>query len=153
MTTKKQFTDFVKVLYKLTDSRFKFSMYRTSNDGTYRIEMHFCNKLVADTTCDDIHPHNAVDCLIDLVMCSEHKTNVDYFNQFGVSFEIYHNKLNGKNYFSFRKNESYKWVKISHILASYILECNDIAIDGLCDNVVSYCEYDCYYKVCIKGDA
>ena len=28
---------------------------------------------------------------------------------------------------------------------------NDIAIDGLCDNVVSYCQYDCYYNINLKG--
>ena len=59
--------------------------------------------------------------------------------------------MNGKNYFSFKKHDSDKWVKISPKLASYILEQNDISIDGLCENVVSYCQYDCYYDVNLKG--
>ena len=56
-----------------------------------------------------------------------------------------------KNYYSFRKNEGDKWVKISDKVASYILEQNDIAINGLCNNVVSYCHYDCYYNINLKG--
>ena len=31
------------------------------------------------------------------------------------------------------------------------LEQNDITIDGLCDGVVSYCQYDCYYNINLKG--
>ena len=33
----------------------------------------------------------------------------------------------------------------------YILGQNDIVINGLCDSVVSYCQYDCYYNVNLKG--
>ena len=32
-----------------------------------------------------------------------------------------------------------------------ILEQNDISIEGVCGNVVSYCQYDCYYDVNLKG--
>ena len=41
--------------------------------------------------------------------------------------------------------------KLTDKLAAYILEQNDISIDGLCDNVVSYCQYDCYYDINMKG--
>ena len=51
----------------------------------------------------------------------------------------------------FKKHDSDKWVKISDQLASYILAQNDISINGLCDNVVSFCRYDCYYDVNLKG--
>ena len=51
----------------------------------------------------------------------------------------------------FKKDARDKWVKISDKLASYILEQNDISIDGLYDNVVSYHLYDWYYNVNLKG--
>lgn len=90
--------------------------------------------------------------VIDLVNYAELKHDQAYFDKFGISFKIYHCKnLNGKNYYTFKKHDSDKWVKISDKLASYILEQNDISIDGLCDNVVSYCQYDCYYDVNLKG--
>ena len=82
----------------------------------------------------------------------EYIDDSDYFDKIGVSFEIYHCiNLNGKNYFSFRKNDSDKWVKISDKVASYILAQNDIVINGLCDSVASCCQYDCYYNVNLKG--
>ena len=97
--------------------------------------------------------HSAFDCLIDLIAYADKQNNADYLNKIGVSFEIYHNKLNGKNYYSYRKNDSDKWVKISQHLASYILDCNDIEINGLHESFVSYCEYDTYFKVLLRDES
>ena len=158
---KKDTKQFLSTLHKLTDRRFSFNIVQSYNEGVigYSLETSFCGNYIASCSIPDFHITTAVDCLIDLVNYAELKHDQDYFNAFGVSFKIYHCKnLNGKNYFSFKKNDSDKWVKISHKLASYILEQNDISINGLCDNVVSYCQnvvsycqYDCYYDVNLKG--
>lgn len=151
---KKNVKQFLNVLYKLTDERFKFSIVSSFNNGEigYNLETYFCNDFIASCSIHDFDITTAVDCLIDLFNYSELKNNQSYFDKIGISFKIYHCKnLNGKNYYSFKKHDSDKWVKISDKLASYILEQNDISVDGLCDNVVSYCQYDCYYDVNLKG--
>lgn len=150
---KKDTKPFLNVLHKLTDNRFSFNIVKRhrDNDFKYDVEMSFCGDYVASSEIIEFHQECAFDCLIDLIQYADKQNRSDYFSKLGVSFEIYHNKLNGKNYFSFRKNDSDKWVNINQGLASYILEQNDIEIDGLCDNVVSCCEYDTYYKVCLKG--
>lgn len=151
---KKNTKPFLNVLYKLTDERFKFSIVHSFNNGEigYNLETYFCNKFIASCSIPDFDITTAVDCLIDLLNYSELKNNQAYFDNYGISFKIYHCKnLNGKNYYSFKKHDSDKWVKISDKLASYILDQNDITIEGLCDNVVSYCHYDCYYAVNLKG--
>ena len=151
---KKDSAPFLKVLYKLTDKRFSFNIVRNFENGVigYSLETSFCGNYIASCSIPEFHITTAVDCLIDLVNYAELKHDQAYFDKFGISFKIYHCKnLNGKTYFSFKKNDNDKWVKISDKLASYILECNDISIDGLCDNVVSYCQYDCYYNVNLKG--
>lgn len=147
---------FYSVLSKLTDDRFNFSVYRNPNLQDFRIEMYYCNEYITSTNFEEFHQFEAFDCLVDLIKnCIDYeeieKQNA-FFYKFGVSFELYHNKLSGKNYFSFRKDESEKWVKISKELAEYILSNKEIEIDGLCDNVISYCEYDAYYHVNIKGE-
>ena len=152
---KKDSVPFLKVLHKLTDNRFSFNIVHTFDLGVqgYSLEMSFMGDFVAPCSIPDFHITTAVDCLIDLINYADKQNHSDYFDKFGVSFEIYHCKnLNGKNYFSFRKNEGDKWVKISDKVASYILEQNDIVINGLCDSVVSNCQYDCYYNVNLKGD-
>ena len=151
---KKDTKRFLSALYKLTDNRFSFNIVHSFENGenVFNLEMYFCNDFVASCSIPDFDITTAVDCLIDLLNYSELKNNQAYFYKFGISFKIYHCKnLNGKNYYTFKKHDSAKWVKISDKLASYILEQNDILIDGLCDNVVSYCQYDCYYNVNLKG--
>ena len=143
---------FQNTLQKLTDDRFNFVTYKTPSDSI-GIMMYFCGNHVASsyTLKDELTALNAFDVLIDLIMYSELKHDQAYFEKIGVSFEIYYNCLNGKNYYSFRKNDSSKWVNISKQLAKYILEQNDIIIEGLYDNYVSFCQYDCYYKIAIKS--
>ena len=149
---KKDTKPFLNVLYKLTDSRFKFNLVHSADDRL-NVEMYFCDIYTCSSSIQDFTIESAFDCLIDLIVYAEKQDNADYLNVFGVSFELYHNKLNGKNYYSFRKNDSDKWVKISQHLASYILDCNDIEISGLCDNVVSYREYDTYFKVLLCDES
>ena len=152
---KKDSGPFLNVVHKLTDKRFSFNIVHSFNSGAQgcSLEMSFMGDFVASCSIPEFHITTAVDCLIDLINYADKQNHSDYFDKFGVSFEIYHCKnLNGKNYYSFRKNEGYKWVKISDKVASYILEQNDIVINGLCDSVVSYCQYDCYYNVNLKGD-
>ena len=151
---KKESVPFLKVLHKLTDKRFSFNIVQSYDNGVmgYSLETSFCGNFIASCSIPEFHITTAVDCLIDLVNYAELKHDQDYFNKVGISFKIYHCKnLNGKNYFSFKKNDSDKWVKISDKLAAYILEQNDISINGLCENVVSYCQYDCYYNINLKG--
>ena len=151
---KKDTKPFLNTLHKLTDKRFNFNIvrsYENENNG-YSLEMSFCGNYIASCSIPDFDITTAVDCLIDLLNYSELKHDQAYFDKFGISFKIYHCKnLNSKNYYSFKKNDSDKWVKISDKLAAYILDQNNILIDGLCDNVVSYCQYDCYYDVNLKG--
>ena len=145
---------FLNVLYKLTDERFKFSIVSSFKNGEmgYSLETYFCNDFIASCSIPDFDITTAVDYLIDLLNYSELQNHVEYFDKIGMSFELYHCKnLNGKNYYSFKKHACDKWVKISDKLASYILEQNDITVDGLCNNVISYCQYDCYYDVNLKG--
>ena len=149
---KKDTKPFLNVLHKLTDHRFKFNIVHSA-DNRLSVEMYFCNVYTCSTSIEDFTIESAFDCLIDLIVCAEKQDNKSYFNAFGVSFEIYHNKLNGKNYYSFRKNDSSNWVKISKSLASCILDCDDIEISGLCDNVVSYCQYDAYFKVLLRDES
>lgn len=151
---KKESVPFLKVLHKLTDKRFSFSIVHSFDSGVqgFNLNMYFMNDFVASCSIPEFHITTAVDCLIDLINYADKQNHSDYFDKFGISFEIYHNKLNGKNYFLFRKNEGDKWVKISDKIASYILEQNDIAINGLCDSVLSYCQYACYYNINLKGD-
>ena len=143
---------FVKTLQKLTDDRFKFNLYKTPSDSI-GIMMFFCDKHVSTsyTLKDELTALNALDVLIDLIKYAELKSDHTYFEKVGVSFEIYSNQLNGKSYYLFRKNEASKWVNISQPLAKYILSQNDIDVDGLYDNYVSYCQYDCYYQITIKS--
>ena len=150
---KKDSVPFLNVLHKLTDKRFSFNIVHTFDLGVqgYNLEMSFMGDFVASCSIPEFHITTAVYCLIDLINYADKQNHSDYFDKFGVSFEIYHNKLDGKNYFSFRKNDSDKWVKISDKVAAYILGQNDIVINGLCDSVVSYCQYDCYYNINLKG--
>ena len=151
---KKDMKPFLNVLHKLSGKRFNFSIVRSYENGVmgYSLDASFCGNYIASWSIPDFDITTAVDCLIDLVNYADLKHDQAYFDKVGISFKIYHCKnLNGKNYYSFRKNDQDKWVKISDELASYILGQNDITIDGLCDNVVSYCQYDCYYDVNLKG--
>ena len=152
---KKDSGPFLNVVHKLADKRFSFNIVHSFDLGVqgFNLEMSFMGDFVASCSIPDFHITTAVDCLIDLLNYADMQNHSNYFDKFGVPFEIYHCKnLNGKNYYSFRKNEGDKWVKISDKVASYILEQNDIAINGLCDSVVSYCQYDCYYNINLKGD-
>ena len=149
---KKDTKPFLGVLHKLTDNRFKFNIVHSA-DNRLSVEMYFCNVYTCSSSIQDFTIESAFDCLIDLIAYTEKQDNVDYLNAFGVSFEIYHNKLNGKNYYSFRKNDSSNWVKISQHLASYILDCNDIEISGFHESFVSYCEYDTYFKVLLRDES
>ena len=151
---KKDTKQFLNALHKLTDKRFSFNIVHSFENGVmgHSLETSFCGNYIASCSIQDFDITTAVDCLIDLVNYAELKHDQDYFDKVGISFKIYHCKnLNGKNYFSFKKHDSDKWVKISAKLASYILEQNDISIDGLCGSVVSYWQYDCYYDVNLKG--
>ena len=148
---KKDTKPFLNVLYKLTDDRFKFNIVRSA-DNRLNVEMYFCDAYTCSSTIEYLSIESAFDCLIDLIVYAEKQDNQSYFNKLGVSFEIYHNKLNGKNYYSFRKNDGSSWVKISKSLASYILDCNDIEINGLHASFVSYCEYDTYFKVLLRDE-
>ena len=151
---KKDTKQFLNALHKLTDKRFSFNIVHSFENGVmgYSLETSFCGNFIASCTITDFHITTAVDCLIDLVNYAELKHDQAYSEKFGISFKIYHCKnLNEKNYFAFKKHASDKWVKISDKLASYILEQNDILIDCLIDNVVSYWQYDCYYNVNLKG--
>ena len=151
---KKDSVPFLNVVHKLADKRFSFNIVHTFDLGVqgFNLEMSFMGDFVSSCSIPDFHITTAVDCLIDLLNYADMQNHSDYFDKFGISFKIYHNKLNGKNYYSFRKNEGYKWVKISDKVAAYILGQNDIVINGLSDSVVSYCQYDCYYNVNLKGD-
>lgn len=151
---KKDSSPFLNVLHKLTDKRFSFNIVHSFDSGIhgYNLEMSFMGDFIASCTIPEFYTTTAVDCLIDLLNYADKQNHSNYFNKFGVSFQIYHNKLNGKNYFLFRKKEGDKWVKISDKVASYILEQNDITINGLWDNVVSYYQHDCYYNVNLKGE-
>lgn len=147
---KKDTKQFTNVLNKLTDKRFSFNIVNSYNDGVmgYSLETSFCGNFIASCSIQDFDITTAVECLIDLVNYAELKHDQAYFDKFGISFKIYHCKnLKGKNYYTFKKHASDNWVKISAKLASYILEQNYISINGLCANVVSYCQYDCYYNV------
>ena len=151
---KKDSKQFINALHKLTDKRFSFNIVHSFENGenVFNLEMYFMNDFIATCSIPDFDIATAVDCLIDLVNYSELKNSQAYFDNFGISFKIYHCKnLNGKNYYSFRKSDGDKWVKISDKLAAYILEQSDISINGLYDNVVSYCQYGCYYDVNLKG--
>lgn len=151
---KKDTKRFLSALHKLTDKRFSFNIIQCFENGKlgYSLEMYFCNDFVVSCSIPDFDITTAVDCLIDSVNYAELKSNQAYFDEFGISFKIYHCKnLNGKNYYSFKKRVGDKWVKISDNLASYILEQKDIVISCLCDNVVSYYEYVCYYDINLKG--
>ena len=151
---KKDVKKFINVLHKLTDKRFSFNIVNNYNDGVmgYSLEMYLMNDYIASCSIPDFHITTTINCLTDLLNYAELKHHEAYFDKFGISFKIYNcNNLNGKNYFTFRKNDNDRWVKISDKLASYILEQNDISIKGLCDNVVSYCQYDCYYSINLKG--
>ena len=151
---KKDTKQFINALHKLTDKRFSFNIVNSYENGAmrYSLETSFCGNFIATCSIKDFDVTTAVDCLIDLVNYIELKHDQAYFDKVGISFKIYHCKnLNGKNYYTFKKHDSDKWVKISDKLASYILEQNDISINGLCDNVGSYCQYDCYYNVNLKG--
>ena len=149
---KKDTKPFLGVLHKLTDSRFKFNIVHSA-DNRLNVEMYFCNVYTCSSSIQDFTIESAFDCLIDLIVYTEKQDNQSYFNTFGVSFEISHNKLNGKNYYSYRKNDSDEWVKISQPLASYILDCNDIEISGLHGSFVSYCEYDTYYRILLRDES
>ena len=152
---KKDTKQFINALHKLTDKRFSFNIVHTFEHGviSYSLETSFCGNYIVSCSIPDFDITTAVDCLIDLLNYADKQNHNDYFDKFGISFKIYHCKnLNGKNYYSFRKSDSDNWVKISDKLASYILEQNDIAINELCDNVVSYCQFDCYYDVNLKGE-
>ena len=149
---KKDTKPFLNVLYKLTDNRFKFNLVHSA-DNRLSVEMYFCDVYTCSSSILDFTIESAVDCLIDLIVYADKQDNQSYFNKVGVSFEIYYNKLNGKNYYSFRKNDSDKWVKISQHLASYILDCDDIEISGLYDNVASYGRYDAYFKVLLRDES
>ena len=151
---KKDTKQFINALHKLTDKRFSFDIVHSYNDGVmgYSLETSFCGNYIATCSIQDFDITTAVDCLIDLVNYAELKHDQDYFDKFGISFKIYHCKnLNGKTYYTFKKNDCDKWVKISDKLASYILEQNDISINGLYDSVVSYYRYGYYYDVNLKG--
>lgn len=150
--TKAQLKVFVGTLYKLTDGRFKFSVYLNPDLKSYRVEMYFCMDFIASSNFTEFDNNSAFDCLIDLVNYAVHKKHDAYFKKFGIGFEIYMNQLNGSPRYSFRKNESSRWVNISQDLAKYILSQKDITVNGLCNNVVSYCLYDCYYTVKIKAE-
>lgn len=151
--SKTQVKPFLKTLQKLTDNRFTFGIVQNFKDtNKYDLSLHFCDSFVASTAIidNDFSPENAFDCLVALIQ-DEHKySSMPYFDCFGVSFEIYHNCLNGKNYYSFRKNDSDKWVKISKHLAAYILENNEIKIDGKIDNCNNGWQYDAYYYCYLK---
>ena len=147
---KSEIKQYLSIFNKLTDNRFNFNICSSYNqllDMHYEVNMHFMNQYVCSSYFDhtDMCPSNAFECLADLIAYAEKQTNQDYFNSFGVSFEIYHNRLNGKDYFKFRKNCEDKWVNINYDLAKTIIESE--YTKGLCDNVVSYHEYDCYYQV------
>ena len=151
---KKDTKQFLNTLHKLTDKRFSFNIVRSFEKGVigYSLETSFCGNFIASCSIPDFCITTAVDCLIDLVNYAELKHEQVYFDKVGISFKIYHCKnLNGKNYFSFKKHDSDNWVKISTKLASYILEQNDITIDGLYDSVISYWRHGCYYDVNLKG--
>ena len=149
---KKDTKPFLNVLYKLTDSRFKFNIVRSADDRL-NVEMYFCNVYTCSSAIQDLSIYSAFDCLIDLIVYTEKQDNADYLNKIGVSFEIYHNRLNGKNYYSYRKNNSSSWVKINKSLASYILDCNDIEINGLHESFVSYCEYGTCYRILLRDES
>ena len=151
---KKDTKEFINVLNKLTDKRFNFNIVHGYDNGenVFNLEMYFMNNFIVSCSIPDFDITTAVDCLIDLVNYAELQHDQAYFDKVGISFKIYHCKnLNGKTYYTFKKHDCDKWVKISDKLASYILQQNDISINGLCDNVVSYCQYDCYYDVNLKG--
>ena len=152
---KKDSGPFLNVLHKLADKRFSFIIVHSFDSGVQglNLEMYFMGDFVSSCSIPEFHIATAVDCLIDLLNYADMQNHSNYFDNFGISFEIYHCKnLNGKNYYSFRKNISDKWVKISDKVASYILGQNDISIVGLCDNVISHCQYDCYYNVNLKSE-
>ncbi len=148
---KKDTKPFFNVLHKLTDNRFKFNIVRNA-DNRLNVEMYFCDVYTCSSLIENFTIESAFDCLIDLIVYAEKQNNQSYFNKVGVSFEIYHNKLNGKNYYSYRKNDSNNWVKINKFLASHILGCNDIEISGLHESVVLYCQYDTYYKILLRDE-
>ena len=151
---KKDTKQFINALHKLTDKRFSFNIVHSFENGVlgYNLETSFCGNFIASCSIQNFDITTAVDCLIDLVNYAELKRYQAYFDKFGITFKIYHCKnLNGKNYFSFKKHDSDNWVKISTKLASYILEQNDITIDGLYDSVISYWRHGCYYDVNLKG--
>ena len=148
---KKDTKPFLNVLYKLTDTRFDFNLIHSA-DGRLSVEMYFCDTYICSSSIQDLSIYSAFDCLIDLIVYTDKQNNQSYFNKLGVSFEIYRNRLNGKNYYSYRKNDSSNWVKISKDLASYILDCDDIEINGLHESFVSYCEHDTYFKVLLLKD-
>jgi len=152
---KKDSVPFLNVLHKLTDERFSFNIVHSFEAGEqgFKLEMYFMGDFIASSSIPEFHITTAVDCLIDLINYADKQNHSEYFDKFGIAFEIYHCKnLNGKNYYSFRKNDSSNWVKISDKVASYILEQNDITVNGLCSNVLSYCQYDCYYNINLKGE-
>jgi len=150
---KKDTQPFLNVLHKLTDDRYSFNIVRRyyDNEFKYNVEMSFYGEYVASSEITEFCVTSAFDCLVALIQYAEKQKYKEYFSSLGLSFEIYHNRLNGKNYYLFRKNGFDKWTKISHKLANYILEQNDIECEGLCDNVISYCEYDTYYKIKLLG--
>ena len=102
---KKDTKPFLNVLHKLTDDRFKFNLVHSVNDHL-SVEMYFCNAYTCSSSIQNFTIESAFDCLIDLIVYADKQDNQSYFNKVGISFEIYSNKLNGKNYYSYRKNDS-----------------------------------------------
>lgn len=146
---------FFKVLDKLTDSRYNFNINHDFKNGenAYKLDMFFDHEFIASCSIPDFDVTTAFDCLVDLVQSTEKQSHSTYFDVIGVSFKLYHCKnLNGKNFYSFRKYDSDKWIKISNKLAEYILEQKNISIEGSYDNVLNTLQYDCYYDVNLKGE-
>ena len=115
---KKDTKPFLNTLHKLTDKRFSFNVARSFENGVmgYSLNIYFCGNYITSCSIQDFDIKTAVDCLIDLVNYAELKHDQAYFDQFGISFKIYRCKnLNGKNYYSFKKHDGDKWVKISEI--------------------------------------
>ena len=91
---KKDSVPFLNVLHKLADKRFSFNIVHTFDlcvQG-YSLEMSFMGDFVASCSIPDFHITTAVDCLIDLINYADKQSHSEYFDKFGISFQIYHCK-------------------------------------------------------------
>lgn len=131
------------VLNKLTDRRYLFSIYLNPDLTSYRCEMYFCDELMS--IVEDIDDMTAFEVLIQLA--------ANTFKVCNIEFYIYHNSLQSKTFYSFRRYSHEKWRRISNDLAHEILTTRSdcVRLYGEVDNYVSTVKYDSYHHISLSA--